>query len=58
MQDQNTMEFSATRHQLRGVVITVAAAKLAVFALLMITVNLSAPVPAEVSSGVEISAFR
>ncbi|WP_428429638.1 hypothetical protein [Pararhizobium sp.] len=35
-------------HQLRPVVITVIAAKLAVFALLMTTINFQAPLPAAV----------
>lgn len=58
MQDQNIMENSYARPQLRGVVITVIAAKLAVFALLLTTVNLPSPATTEASSGVEISALN
>jgi hypothetical protein len=45
---------SSTAHQLRPVVITVVAAKLAVFALLMTTINFQAPLPA----GVELADIR
>lgn len=38
----------STAHQLRPVVITVIAAKLAVFALLMTTINIQPPLPAAV----------
>lgn len=38
----------STARQLRPVVITVVAAKLAVFALLMTTINVQAPLPAAV----------
>ncbi len=58
MQDQIKMDNSTTRQQLRGVVVTVVAAKLAVFALLMTTVNLPAPAPSGLSGTMEISALR
>ncbi|WP_455270812.1 hypothetical protein [Rhizobium herbae] len=46
-QDISHDPYSAAR-QLRPVVITVVAAKLAVFALLMTTINFQAPLPAAV----------
>jgi len=48
MQQDIAQDLNSTARQLRPVVITVVAAKLAVFALLMTTINLQAPLPASV----------
>jgi len=48
MQQDIAQDLNSTARQLRPVVITVVAAKLAVFTLLMATVNLQAPLPASV----------
>jgi hypothetical protein len=48
MQTTFSEDSYSTARQLRPVVITVVAAKLAVFALLMTTINFQAPVPAAV----------
>ncbi|MCW0000012.1 hypothetical protein OE766_17370 [Pararhizobium sp. YC-54] len=48
MQQDISQDPYSTARQLRPVVITVIAAKLAVFALLMATVNFQAPLPAAV----------
>lgn len=54
MQTEPTAATLSTAQQLRPVVITVIAAKLAVFALLMTTINLSAPVP----TAIEMASVR
>jgi hypothetical protein len=48
MQQDITRDSNSVAHQLRPVVITVVVAKLAVFALLMTTINFQAPLPAPV----------
>ncbi|MBP1861050.1 hypothetical protein [Rhizobium herbae] len=48
MQQDITQDPHSAVRQLRPVVITVVAAKLAVFALLMTTINFQAPLPATV----------
>lgn len=54
MQPTMTQDNAITARQLRPVVITVVAAKLAVFALLMATINLQAPMPV----AIEMAAVR
>jgi hypothetical protein len=48
MQEDNVRDENSAARQLRPVVITVIAAKLAVFALLMTTVNFQPPLPAAI----------
>jgi hypothetical protein len=48
MQQNISEDTYSTARQLRPVVVTVVAAKLAVFALLMTTINFQAPLPAAV----------
>lgn len=48
MQQTMSDDLQSTARQLRPVVVTVVAAKLAVFALLMTTINFQAPLPAAV----------
>lgn len=48
MQEDIAQDSYSTARQLRPVVITVIAAKLAVFALLMTTVNFQPPLPAPI----------
>ncbi|WP_275783861.1 hypothetical protein [Pararhizobium gei] len=48
MQENPAFETSSAARQLRPVVITVVAAKIAVFALLMTTVNIQTPIPAAI----------
>lgn len=48
MQQTMSEDPQSTARQLRPVVVTVVAAKLAVFALLMTTINFQAPLPAAV----------
>ncbi|URK87319.1 hypothetical protein LP421_27825 [Rhizobium sp. RCAM05350] len=48
MQHNISVDTYSTARQLRPVVIAVVAAKLAVFALLMTTINFQAPLPAAV----------
>jgi hypothetical protein len=54
MQQIMTQDNSSAARQLRPVVITVVAAKLAVFALLMTTIN----IPAPMSAAIEMAAAR